>query len=113
MTLFFYRAWTGQENFQQGGVRTELWPGNPLYYTRYGYAALLGVTLVAGLILNGVYLLGYLVCPRAMMEVPHTAIASMAVRDLLVCLFLLPASLDWLLAGLTSCPGGRLLKLTL
>ena len=74
----------------------------------------------------GIYLLGYLVCPRALIQVPHAAIASLALRldpqshsqlntystllprDLLVCLFVLPASLDWLLAGLTSWPGGEM-----
>ena len=34
-------------------TRLELTPDNPLYYTRYGYAALLGVTLFGGLLLNG------------------------------------------------------------
>ena len=33
--------------------RLELTPDNPLYYTRYGYAALLGITLFGGLLLNG------------------------------------------------------------
>ena len=34
-------------------TRLELTPDNPLYYTRYGYAALLGITLFGGLLLNG------------------------------------------------------------
>jgi len=108
MALFFYRAWAGEQSENRGGVRLELTPDNPLYYTRYGYAALLGITLFGGLLLNGIYLLGYLVCPRALIQVPHAAIASLALRDLLVCLFVLPASLDWLLAGLTSWPGGEM-----
>ena len=28
----------------------------------------------------GIYLLGYLVCPRALIQVPHAAIASLALR---------------------------------
>jgi len=108
MSLFFYRAWAGQETEQRGGVRSELTPENPLYYTRFGYAALLGITLLSGLLLNGIYLLGYLVCPRAMLEVPHVAMVSLAIRDLLVCLFVLPAALDWLIVGLTSWPGGQI-----
>ena len=79
MALFFYRAWAGEEA-QKGGVRHLLGPDNPLYYTRYGYAGLLGITLFGGLVLNGVYLLGYLVCPRALFQVPHVAIASLAIR---------------------------------
>ena len=122
MALFFYRAWAGEASENRGGVRCflssisfafeyfvvvkatgnvdlfptrlELTPGNPLYYTRYGYAALLGITLFGGLLLNGnntseefnpcvnagIYLLGYLVCPRALVQVPHAAIASLAFR---------------------------------
>ena len=37
-------------------VRSELSPDNPLYYTRWGYVALLGVTLFGGLVLNGMTL---------------------------------------------------------
>ena len=81
MALFFYRAWAGEPLENRGGVRCflssisfvfeyfvvvkatgnvdlfptrlELNPNNPLYYTRYGYAALLGITLFGGLLLNG------------------------------------------------------------
>jgi len=106
MSLFFYRAWAGVDQRGPGAVSSILRPGDPLYYTRWGYAALLGLTLVAGVVMNTVYLLGYWVCPRAMLEVPHVALVSLAVRDLLVCLFVMPAALDWLVAGLTSWPGG-------
>ena len=47
-------------------IRLELTPDNPLYYTRYGYAALLGITLFGGLLLNGLsqtqYLLSEVQC---------------------------------------------------
>ena len=47
-------------------IRLELTPDNPLYYTRYGYAALLGITLFGGLLLNGLsqtqYLLSKVQC---------------------------------------------------
>jgi hypothetical protein len=108
MSLFFYRAWAGVEHRGPGAVSSILRPGDPLYYTRWGYAALLGITLVAGVVMNTVYLLGYWVCPRAMLEVPHVALVSLAIRDLLICLFVMPAALDWLVAGLTSWPGGEL-----
>jgi len=106
MSLFFYRAWAGVDHRGPGAVSSILRPGDPLYYTRWGYAALLGVTLLAGLVMNTVYLMGYWVCPRAMLEVPHVALVSLAVRDLLVCLFVMPAAIDWLVAGLTSWSGG-------
>jgi len=106
MSLFFYRAWAGVDQRGPGAVSSVLRPGDPLYYTRWGYAALLGVTLLAGVVMNTVYLLGYWVCPRAMLEVPHVALVSLAIRDLLVCFFVMPAALDWLVAGLTSWPGG-------
>jgi len=106
MSLFFYRAWAGVESRGPGAVSSILRPGDPIYYTRWGYAALLGITLLAGLVMNTVYLLGYWVCPRAMLEVPHVALVSLAIRDILVCLFVMPAALDWLVAGLTSWSGG-------
>ena len=52
-----------------------------------------------GIILNCIYLAGYWVCPRAMLEVPHVAIVSLAIRDILICLLVIPASIDWLVAG--------------
>jgi len=106
MSLFFYRAWAGVESRGPGAISSILRPTDPLYYTRWGYAALLGITLLAGLVMNTVYLLGYWVCPRAMLEVPHVALVSLAIRDILVCLFVMPAALDWLVAGLTSWSGG-------
>ena len=74
---------------------------------RWGYVALLGVTMGLGILLNLVYLAGYHACPRAMLEVPHVAIVSLALRDLLICVLVIPAALDWLIAGLTSWPGGE------
>lgn len=106
MSLFFYRAWAGVDHRGPGAVSSILRPGDPLFYTRWGYAALLGVTMLAGIVMNTVYLLGYWVCPRAMLEVPHVALVSLAIRDLLVCLFVMPAAIDWLVAGLTSWSGG-------
>ena len=78
-----------------------------MFCPRWGYVALLGVTMALGILLNLVYLAGYHVCPRAMLEVPHVAIVSLALRDLLICVLVIPAALDWLIAGLTSWPGGE------
>ena len=78
-----------------------------MFCPRWGYVALLGVTMGLGILLNLVYLAGYHVCPRAMLEVPHVAIVSLALRDLLICVLVIPAALDWLIAGLTSWPGGE------
>ena len=108
MSLFYYRAWAGVESRGPGSVSTFLREDNALYYTRWGYCALLGVTMAAGIILNLVYLAGYWAFPRAMLEVPHVAIVSLALRDILVCLLVVPAALDWLVAGLTSWPGGEM-----
>ncbi len=36
---------------------------------RWGYAALLAITMSVGIILNSVYLFGYMVCPGAMFQV--------------------------------------------
>ena len=110
MSLFYYRPWAGvgAENGRPGYLGNFLSPADPLYYTRWGYFALLTITMVVGLLLNTVYLAGYWLFPRAALEVPHVAIASLAVRDLLVCLLVIPASLDWLVAGLVSWPGGEI-----
>ena len=106
MSLFFYRSWAGEDG--GGAVSTLLLPDNGLYYTRWGYCALLAVTLLAGLALNITYLAGYSVCPRAGLAVPHIAMVSLALRDLLVCLLVLPAAIYWLSFGMTSWPGGEL-----
>ena len=108
MSLFYYRAWAGVESRGPGSVSIILREDNALYYTRWGYCALLGVTMTAGIILNLIYLAGYWAFPRAMLEVPHVAIVSLALRDLLVCVLVVPAALDWLVAGLTSWPGGEI-----
>ena len=70
MSLFFYKSWAGQitRGFT-GFVGNVLTPEAPIYYTRYGYMALLAITMVCGIGLNCVYLAGYWVCPRAMLEV--------------------------------------------
>ena len=99
MSLFYFRPWAGAEQRGPGSVNLFLTPENPLFYTRWGYTALLGITMLAGIVLNIIYLLGYWICPRAMLEVPHVAIVSLAIRDLLVCLIVIPASMDWLVAG--------------
>ena len=99
MSLFYFRPWAGVEQKGPGSVSSLLTIENPLYFTRWGYFALLAVTMLFGIILNVIYLLGYWVCPRAMMEVPHVAIVSLAIRDLLICLVIIPASMDWLVAG--------------
>ena len=108
MSLFYYRAWAGVESRGPGSVSIILREDTGLYYTRWGYCALLGITMAAGIILNLVYLAGYWAFPRAMLEVPHVAIVSLALRDLLVCVLVVPAALDWLVAGLTSWPGGEM-----
>ena len=108
MSLFYYRAWAGVESRGPGSVSINLREDTGLYYTRWGYCALLGITMAAGIILNLVYLAGYWAFPRAMLEVPHVAIVSLALRDLLVCVLVVPAALDWLVAGLTSWPGGEM-----
>jgi len=107
MSLFFFRPWAGVDDKGPGGVTPYLTPADPIYYTRWGYVALLGVTMGLGILLNLVYLAGYHACPRAMLEVPHVAIVSLALRDLLICVLVIPAALDWLIAGLTSWPGGE------
>lgn len=101
MALFFYRAWAGVN-----ANNRQLTPADPIYYTRWGYAALLAITMSVGIILNSVYLFGYLVCPGAMIQVPHVAVIGLVVRDLLVCLIVLPAAIDWLVVGLSSWSGG-------
>ena len=108
MSLFYYRPWAGADSSGHGGVSPVLTPVDSLYYTRWGYCALLAITMVVGIALNCLYLAGYWLFPRAMLEVPHTAIVSLAVRDLLVCLVVLPASLAWLGVGMVSWPGGEI-----
>jgi len=104
MSVFFYRGWLGNPENPIEDLR----PTDSIYFTRWGYMALLGVTMVAGLVLNAVYLLGYLICPRALIQVPHIAIAGLALRDLMVCLIIIPTAMDWVSVGLSKWNGGEI-----
>ena len=74
-------------------------------FHRWGYAALLGLTLVASLVLNLGFLLSF-VGSAGLRQQPHWAFLFLALRDLLVTLVLIPSAIDWLVANFGMWSGG-------
>ena len=74
-------------------------------FHRWGYAALLGLTLVASLVLNLGFLLSF-VGSTNLRQQPHWAFLFLALRDLLVTLVLIPSAIDWLVTNFGMWSGG-------
>ena len=76
-----------------------------LRFHRWGYAALLGLTIVASLVLNLGFLLSF-VGSAGLRQQPHWAFLFLALRDLLVTLVLIPSAIDWLVTNFGMWSGG-------
>ena len=94
--MFFYRPWAGSgDNFQQSPN------SGPYSYTaqfdqhRWGFAALMLLTLLACIVLNGAVLGSFMFDWKNLKKMPHTLILTLCIRDLLVALILIPICIDW------------------
>ena len=98
--MFFYRPWDLNGRLQSIDYGTAYEdPLNNLLYSqfifhRWGYAALMILTILASLCLNSAYLLSFIGNP-GQRKTPHWALFCLCIRDLLVTLILIPASIDW------------------
>ena len=74
-------------------------------FHRWGYAGLLGLTIVASLVLNLGFLLSF-VGSASIRQQPHWAFLFLAIRDLLVTLVLIPSAIDWFVTNFGMWSGG-------
>ena len=96
LIMFFYRPWAGSgDNFKQS-VNS-----GPDFYTgqfdqhRWGFAALMLLTLLACIVLNGAVLGSFMFDWKNLKKMPHTLILTLCIRDLMVALILIPICIDW------------------
>jgi len=108
--MFFYRPWAGSgDNFQQSAN------SGPDFYTgqfdqhRWGFAALMLLTLLACIVLNGAVLGSFMFDWKNLKKMPHTLILTLCIRDLLVALILIPICIDWYIVHVGAFPGGQIL----
>lgn len=101
MTTFFYRPWAGcdptTEYSQCPQPTNEGVIFNQFYNNghRWGYAALLILTLIAGIILNSVFLSAYLYNWSNFKKLPHLFCFVLSIRDFIVALVMIPICIDW------------------
>ena len=76
-------------------------------FHRWGYAALLGLTIAASLALNLGFLLSF-VGSSNIRQQPHWAFLFLAIRDLLVTLVLIPSAIDWFVTNFGMWSGGMI-----
>ena len=95
--MFFYRPWAGNEDKYPDSTVSNVnpWQLNQFEDARWGYAALLLLTLLAGLIMNGVFLGAFLYNWSNLKKLPHLACFMLSIRDLIVALILIPICVDW------------------
>ena len=89
--MFFYRHWIDNkfEHDSIGGTY------DTFATSRWGFAALLLLTLLAGILLNGAVLGAFIFEWKNLKKLPHTLIFTLCLRDLLVALILIPICVDW------------------
>ncbi len=94
--MFFYRPWAGNEEKypQSPGSRPDIFASQFISH-RWGYGALLLMTLVVGLVLNGSIFCAFLFNWKSLKKIPHLAIFMLCLRDLLVALILIPLCVHW------------------
>ena len=76
-------------------------------FHRWGYAGLLGLTIVASLVLNLGFLLSFVGSANVRQQ-PHWAFLFLAIRDLLVTLVLIPSAIDWFVTNFGMWSGGMI-----
>lgn len=74
--------------------------------TGWGFAVLLVLTLLAGVVLNSLFLMSFLGNPN-IRKTPHWTFLALASRDLLVALLLVPTALDWFVVNSAAWSGGQ------
>ena len=108
--MFFYRPWAGNEDkFPQSPVSQPDIFATQFAYHRWGYATLLLLTLLAGLVLNGVVIGSFLGDWKNLRKMPHTVVFTLCIRDLLVALILIPICVDWYVVHVGSFASGEIM----
>ena len=93
--MFFYRTWAGNENKYQESPVSQANNLHQFESYRWGYAVLLILTLLAGVVMNSVFLGAFLSNWRTLKKLPHLVCFMLAIRDLLVAFILIPICIDW------------------
>lgn len=106
--MFFYRSWTAKLN-----LRDPTDPYNDVIYSqflyhRWGYGALLIITLILGLLFNLAFVFSF-IGNRNIRKMPHWTFLCLSVRDLLVSVILIPIVTDWFVVNLGFWNGGKFL----
>ena len=108
--MFFYRPWAGNEDkFPQSPVSQPDIFATQFAYHRWGYATLLLLTLLAGVVLNGVVIGSFLGDWKNLQKMPHTVVFTLCIRDLLVALILIPICVDWYVVHVGSFASGEIM----
>ena len=94
--MFFYRPWAGTgERFEQSvNSQPDLYSGQFAHH-RWGFAALLLLTLLTSIVLNGGVLGAFVFNWKNLKKMPHTLVFTLCIRDILVALILIPTCVDW------------------
>ena len=94
--MLFYRAWAGNEDrYPQSPVSNVNLLVTQFANHRWGYAVLLILTLLAGVCLNCIFLGAFLSNWTNLKKLPHLICFTLAIRDILVALILIPICIDW------------------
>ena len=108
--MFFYRAWAGNEDrYPQSIVSGQDIFSSQFAYHRWGYAALLLLTLVASIILNTFFLASFAINSAKQKYMPHIVFLLLSVRDLMVALILIPICIDWFIVNVGFFEGDEIL----
>ena len=108
--MFFYRAWVlnDGENLQNTPVFDVY--QSQFNYHKWGYVVLLSLTLIACIILNAFFLSSYVINGISKARrAPNIALICLSIRDLIVCLILIPICIDWYVINLGYFTGGLIL----
>ena len=108
--MFFYRAWAGNEDrYPQSIVSGQDIFSSQFAYHRWGYAALLILTLLACVILNIFFLASFAINGSKQKFIPHILFLLLSVRDLLVAVILIPICIDWFIVNVGFFEGDEIL----
>lgn len=105
--MFFYRAWAGLNNLDlpEDPFNNQLY--SQFQFHRWGYAALLLITLVISLCLNTSFALAFVGNPE-IRTMPHWPLLCLCIRDLIVTVILIPTCVDWFVVNFGIWSGGQI-----